>query len=53
MRTEEKAKQVTDKYPDAKPVIGNLDDFDVIKEAASQADIVLREFRTSPVAPRD
>ncbi|ETS86174.1 hypothetical protein PFICI_00002 [Pestalotiopsis fici W106-1] len=41
IRSEEKAKQVQAKYPKVKPVIGGLDDSDIIKKAASQADIVI------------
>lgn len=44
IRTQEKADQVKSKFPNLRPVIGGLDDFDIIKEEAAQADIVLREY---------
>lgn len=43
VRTAEKAKQVTTKYPSVKTVIGDLDNYDLIKELAAKNDIVLRE----------
>lgn len=44
VRTEDKAKQVTTKYPNVKTVIGNLDNYDLIKEQAATNDIILREY---------
>lgn len=41
IRSEEKAKPVQAKYPNVKPVIGGLDDSNIIKEAAAKADIVI------------
>jgi hypothetical protein len=32
------------KYPNVKPVVGGLDDSNIIKEAAAKADIVIREL---------
>lgn len=44
VRTEEKAKQVTTKYRKVKTVIGDLDNYNLIKEYAASNDIILREF---------
>lgn len=44
VRTAEKAKQVTSKYPNVKIVIGDLDNYDLIKEQAATNDIILREY---------
>jgi nucleoside-diphosphate-sugar epimerase len=43
VRSEEKGKDVQKQYPDVKLAIGTLDDSEVIKKAASEADIVIRE----------
>jgi N-acetyl-gamma-glutamylphosphate reductase len=43
VRSESKAKAVQEKYPDARIVIGGLDDADIIRREAAWADIVLRE----------
>lgn len=42
IRSEEKAKQVTSKYPGVNIAIGDLDSYDLIKEQAAKNDIVLR-----------
>lgn len=42
VRTKEKAKSVTDAFPDVRIVIGSLDDSDTLKEEASKADVVIR-----------
>ncbi|KAH8195252.1 hypothetical protein TruAng_010576 [Truncatella angustata] len=41
IRTQEKADQVKKAYPKLRPIIGGLDDSDIIKEEASKVDIVL------------
>ncbi|USP76438.1 non-ribosomal peptide synthetase [Curvularia clavata] len=41
VRTKEKAKSVTDAFPDVRIVIGSLDDSDILKEEASKADVVI------------
>ncbi|KAI0865975.1 nucleoside-diphosphate-sugar epimerase [Xylaria cubensis] len=43
VRNEEKAKLVSGQYPNAKFVYGNLEDSQVIEEAAAAADIVVRK----------
>jgi N-acetyl-gamma-glutamylphosphate reductase len=45
VRSEDKGKDVQKQYPDVKLAIGSLDDFKVIEKAASEADIVIREFK--------
>lgn len=48
VRTQEKADIVKKAYPSVRIVLGGLDDFDILKEEAAKADIVLRErFRFS------
>lgn len=44
VRSEDKGKAVQKQYPDVKLAIGSLDDYEVIKKAASEADIVIRGF---------
>jgi N-acetyl-gamma-glutamylphosphate reductase len=44
VRTAEKGKSVTDKFPKVKTVQGDNDSSDLLKEEASKADIVIREF---------
>ncbi|KAI4594576.1 hypothetical protein KJ359_007664 [Pestalotiopsis sp. 9143b] len=41
IRSQDKAKQVQTKYPKINAIIGGLDDSDIIKDAASKADIVI------------
>lgn len=41
IRSQDKAKQVQSKYPKINAIIGGLDDSDIIKDAASKADIVI------------
>lgn len=43
VRTEEKGKQVTEKYPDVRIVQGDNDSSDLLKKEAANADIVIRE----------
>lgn len=43
VRSEDKGKEVQRQYPEVKLAIGSLDDSEVIKKAASEADIVIRE----------
>lgn len=43
VRSAEKAEQVRARYPFVRVVIGNLDNFDLLKREAADADIVLRE----------
>jgi Trk K+ transport system NAD-binding subunit len=43
IRDRQKAKQIQEAYPDVKIVLGSLDDAEIIKNAASTADIVIRE----------
>ena len=43
VRSEDKGKSIQKQYPEVKLAIGSLDDSDVIKKAASEADIVIRE----------
>jgi N-acetyl-gamma-glutamylphosphate reductase len=43
VRTKEKGKKVQDTYPNVHLVYGDLDDYDVIKEQAAKADIVIRK----------
>jgi hypothetical protein len=43
VRSEDKGKDVQKQYPDVKLAIASLDDSEVIKKAASEADIVIRE----------
>ncbi|CAG1963993.1 unnamed protein product [Fusarium graminearum] len=47
VRSEEKGKDVQKQYPDVKLAIGSLDDSDVIKKAASEADIVIHTADSS------
>ncbi|KAM0491391.1 hypothetical protein ACHAP8_010658 [Fusarium lateritium] len=47
VRSEEKGKDVQRQYPDVKLAIGSLDDSDVIKKAASEADIVIHTADSS------
>lgn len=42
VRTQDKADAVKKAYPSARIVLGGLDDFDLLKQEASKADIVLR-----------
>lgn len=42
VRSEEKAKQISAQYPNAKFVYGSLDDAEAIEKAAAAADIVIR-----------
>jgi hypothetical protein len=42
VRSKEKAKPVTDAFPNVRIVIGGLDDSDILKEEASKADVVIR-----------
>jgi nucleoside-diphosphate-sugar epimerase len=44
VRTAEKGKSVTDKFPKVKTVQGDNDSSDLLKKEASKADIVIREF---------
>ncbi|KAL4731024.1 hypothetical protein ACLX1H_003066 [Fusarium chlamydosporum] len=43
VRSEDKGKEVQRQYPEVKLAIGSLDDSEVIKKAASEADIVIRD----------
>ncbi|CAI6099387.1 unnamed protein product [Clonostachys chloroleuca] len=43
IRDKQKAKQIQEAYPDVKIVFGSLDDAEIIRNAASTADIVIRE----------
>lgn len=45
VRSEAKAKAVRSKYPDARIVLGSLEDSDIVRREAAWADIVLRKFR--------
>ncbi|KAH7196384.1 uncharacterized protein B0J16DRAFT_325900 [Fusarium flagelliforme] len=47
VRSEEKGKDVQKQYPDVKLAIGSLDDSEVIKKAASEADIVIHTAESS------
>lgn len=42
IRTQDKADIVTKAYPKIRTVLGGLDDYDLIKEEASKADVVIR-----------
>jgi N-acetyl-gamma-glutamylphosphate reductase len=44
VRTAEKGKSVTDKFPKVKTVQGDNDSSDLLKKEASKADIVIRGF---------
>ena len=44
VRNEDQLQTVTARYPSVQATIGTLDSIDVLKEEASQADVVLREF---------
>ena len=43
VRTQEKADIVTQAYPSIEIVLGGLDDFDLLKQEAAKANIVLRK----------
>lgn len=43
VRSESKAQKVQSKYPNARIVLGSLDDSDIVRREAEWADIVLRE----------
>lgn len=43
VRSEDKAKKVQSKYPNARIVLGSLEDSDIIRREAAWADIVLRK----------
>ncbi|KAI6764363.1 hypothetical protein HG530_008152 [Fusarium avenaceum] len=47
VRSEDKGKAVQKQYPDVKLAIGSLDDYEVIKKAASEADIVIHTAESS------
>jgi nucleoside-diphosphate-sugar epimerase len=47
VRSEDKGKDVQKQYPDVKLAIGSLDDSEVIKKAASEADIVIHTAESS------
>ncbi|KAM0286896.1 hypothetical protein ACHAO9_008021 [Fusarium lateritium] len=47
VRSEDKGKAVQKHYPDVKLAIGSLDDSEVIKKAASEADIVIHTAESS------
>ncbi|KAF3762240.1 NAD(P)-binding protein [Cryphonectria parasitica EP155] len=51
VRSEERAKLVKSKYPEAKIVYGSLDDSAVIEKAASEADIVIHTANSADDAP--
>ncbi|KAI0119899.1 nucleoside-diphosphate-sugar epimerase, partial [Nemania sp. FL0031] len=51
VRSEEKAKQVSGQYPNAKFVYGTLDSADVIEKAAAAADIVVHTADSSDNLP--
>lgn len=44
VRSKDKAKTVKIKYPEARIVLGSLEDSDIIRREAAWADIVFREF---------
>jgi hypothetical protein len=48
VRSQEKAAQVTSKYPQIRTVIGDLDSSDLIEEEVKNADIVFRMFTEAP-----
>ena len=48
IRTQDKADKVRAQYPDARIVLGSLDDSELLKDEAAKADIVLRAC-TPPV----
>lgn len=48
VRTKEKGSKVQDAYPNVHLVYGDLDDYDVIKEQATKADIVIRKSLHQP-----
>lgn len=52
IRTQNKADIVKKAYPNVRIVIGGNDDADLLKEEASKADIVIRQY-TSLEAHRD
>lgn len=43
VRSEDKAKKVQSKYPNARIVLGSLEDSDTIRREAAWADIVIQE----------
>lgn len=43
IRNEEKGAQVKKSFPKVEVVIGGLDDYNIIKDAASKSDIVIRK----------
>ncbi|KAF3797967.1 hypothetical protein GCG54_00003866 [Colletotrichum gloeosporioides] len=47
VRSEDKAKQVQSKYPNARIVLGNLDDADIIRRESALADVVLHTADSS------
>ncbi|KAI0400590.1 nucleoside-diphosphate-sugar epimerase [Xylaria palmicola] len=51
VRSEEKAKQISDQYPNVKFVYGGLDDSEVIEKAAAAADIVVHTADSSDHLP--
>lgn len=44
IRSEDRAKIISEKYPKVKFVYGDLASTDVIEKAASEADVVVRKF---------
>ncbi|KAI9147301.1 nucleoside-diphosphate-sugar epimerase [Paramyrothecium foliicola] len=46
VRSEDKAKKVTDQYPKARIVLGGLDDSETIEREAAWADLVIRKCNT-------
>jgi hypothetical protein len=44
VRSKEKAELVSKAYPSIRIVLGGLDDYELLKQEASKADIVLRMF---------
>ena len=51
VRDAKKGNAVQGAFPRVKPVIGTLDDYEVIKDAASKADIVIRKPASPERAP--
>lgn len=43
VRTEERAKPVKERYPNANVIIGSNDSADIIEKAAAEADVVVRK----------
>lgn len=46
VRSQEKAKKVQEQYPNARIVIGSLDDSDILRREAAWADVVIRKLHS-------